>query len=189
MKGSRFHTLLTCGLALAAGCVGYQWSIAPVRQRESEGSRSVSALRQQIDGARKAIGEVHTLEARFSRERHELDTLHGDLPSGPALVWFPERVKEHFARVGSGVVIVRLNTTMDVPDLPDFRRGYWSVGWPIDEAAGNVSGLMLAVAEFEQQNAFVRVLDFAIRPDPENPGGRMAALNVTALIPRKSLSR
>jgi hypothetical protein len=91
-------------------------------------------------------------------------------------------VKEHFARFDISVPLVRLNTIQEEPELPGFEHDYWSVALPITAEGRNIAAMLVAVAEFDQQNPFVKVLDFAIRPDPENPGGRVGLLNLTALI-------
>ena len=93
-------------------------------------------------------------------------------------MWVPERVKEHFADVGLGVGVIRLTSIHEVPEMPDLRRAYWSIGLPVDDDGRNVTGLLCAAADFERRNPFARVLDFAIRPDVENPGKRVAGLNV-----------
>lgn len=169
-------------LSLAAGRVFYVQSIAPLRQREAVALREVAELRQRVDGARETIKETIAQERATGKALGEVDRLRGDVPAGSAMLWLPELVRIHFARSGFAVTVVRLNTVVEEPELPDYSRGYWSVGLPVDEDPKKVTELLLAVAEIEPLNTFVRVLDFAIRADPEDPVRRVGLLNVAALI-------
>ena len=91
-------------------------------------------------------------------------------------------VKEHFKHFGIAVDIVRLNTLRLEDGLPGFKRAYWGVSMPMGNDGNNVTGLLLAVAELEEQNRYLKVLDFAIQPDVENPLLRTAAINIEALV-------
>lgn len=173
--------LLGCAAAGLAW-FGYQRSLAPFEQSEREARVATASLRERLEKARVAIQEVRTLEGDAQTVRRQMDQLAMDLPDGPAAVWMPKLIKDHFAAVGLPVSIVRMNTVRAVPELLSFRRGYWSVGLPIGETAHSAVGPLLAVAEFERQHPLVKVLDFAIRPNPENPRRRVALLNVAALI-------
>ena len=175
------------GLLLSAAAAGVAWfsyvqSIAPLRQREREARIAITSLHERLEKARAAIQEVRTLESDAQTVRKQMDLLAKDLPAGSAMIWMPELLKQHFAAFGLHASTVRMNTVREEPDLPGFCRGYWSVGLPLTETSGSAMGSLLAVAEFEQQHPLVKVLDFAIRPDPENPDGRIALLNVAALI-------
>jgi hypothetical protein len=132
--------------------------------------------------AQRLMTEAERLDARSLEETNTVAALNTDLPAGSAQVWLPELVKKHFANAGLDVSIVRLNSIHEIPETRNFHRGYWSVGVPVDESGKNIRGLLTAVAQFERQNAFVRVLDFSIVPDPENPGKRLAGMNVTTLV-------
>ena len=189
MRMTANRTRMLGGLLLGSVAVGVAWSsyaqsLAPVLQREREARGATANLSGRIARARSAIQEVHTLEGEAQEVRRQIDRLGQALPEGPANTWMPELLKQHFAAFGLRVCIVRMNTIREEPDLPGFCRGYWSVGLPLAEAGRSAAGSLLAVAEFEQQHPFVKVLDFAIRPDPENPQGRIALLNVAALIRR-----
>lgn len=170
------------GLALAAGSEKYTSLLAPLRERETEALRAVADLSGRIEKAQAAIAEMQAKETTARRVRSELKRPEYDLPTGSALVWLPVMAKENFARSGIAVRLIRLNTIQDEPDISGYERGVWSVVLPVEAAGRNDTKLFLAVAEIEHQNPFVRVLDFAIGPDPEDPGGRVASLNVAALV-------
>jgi hypothetical protein len=177
----RFGAIAVCALALAVGREFYVHSIAPFSQRETEALREAGDLGERVDGAQKTMADIQAQEKDADRVRSELERLRDELPADAAVA-VPALVKEHFARHGIVVPLVRLNTMQEEPELPGCEHGYWSVALPIDDAGRNITAMLLAVADFDQQNPFVRVLDFSIRPDPENPGGRVGSLNLAALV-------
>lgn len=185
MPSTRVCTVAFCGLALAVGWGFYGLTIAPLMQREAAARRDAADFRERIEGARQKIKEVREIEEDTGRVRGELKRMQDEqLPAGSAMISTPALVKEHFERSGIPVSLVRLNTTQDEPNMPGYVRGFWSVALPIDKEGRHVAPLLLAVAELDQQHSFFRVLDFAIRPDPENQGGRVGLLNVAAVIPK-----
>ena len=172
-----FRCLAIGSLILAAGAVFYEQSNRYSRARES------AALHGKIVEAQRLIAESMHFDARLlelgAPAQRPLET---NLPVGSAQVWLPELVRKHFKAVGHEVAIVRLTSLHEVPETQEFQRGYWSVGLPVDEAGDDVPGLLSAVAQFESQNSYVRVLDFTIGTDPENPGKRIAGMNLTTLV-------
>lgn len=178
----RLGGLAACALALLAGREYYAQSIAPLRLREMETMRGVEELRERIEDARKTIAEIRAQEKDADRVRVELARLREELPAGAATVALPALVKQHFARNEIAVPLIRLNTTQDEPELPGYEHGYWSAALPIDGEGRNIDAMLAAVAEIEPLHPFLRVLDFAIRPDPENPQGRVGLLNLGTLI-------
>ena len=191
MSMSAKRSRITGRVFAAAAVAGMAWwscgqLTAPFVERERKDRDAVASLQGSIAEAREAIQQVRTLEGEAEAVRLRIGRLDEEIPAGPAMVWLPELVKQHFSHFGLSVAIVRMNTTRDVPDLSRHSRGYWSVGLPIEESSFKAAGAVLAVAEFEQQNPFVKVLDFAIRPDPEHPQGRIAVMNLTALIRKET---
>jgi hypothetical protein len=178
----RLFGLGICGLALAA-CweVRIQWTL-PLREQEAREQPALAELRGRLDDAKKTIDEIKAQEQAARAVRIDLARLRDEVPGGSAAVWLPELVKGHFARFGIAVPLVRLNATRDEADISGCERDYFSVALPIDEAGRNIPKLLGAVADLHQQKAFVRVLDFAIRPDPVNPGQRMGSVNLSVLV-------
>src|SRR5688500_5403830 len=88
-KSTRLRGLGGGALALAAEWTFYAQVIAPLRGQTLEAGRAAAAMKGRIEGARETIREVQAMEARMNLERSKLGSLHGDLPSGSALVWFP----------------------------------------------------------------------------------------------------
>ncbi len=180
-KWKRLGAVAACGLALAAGRELYVRTTAPLRQQEAKILRDVAALSRRIDAARKTIAEVQAQEKDVEAIRSKAERLQADCPPGSPVVWVPSLLRDHFARSGAAVLLTRLNAIQDEPNLPGHARGFWSAALPIDEAGHDIAALLEEVADLERQNPCVRVLDFAVRPDPENPGHRVALLNLTAL--------
>lgn len=188
-KDARFRWLAAGGLALAAGWAFYAQSIAPLRQREPEARRSIATLKKQIADALSSIGEVRALEAQVSRERSELHSLHRDLPSGSAVVWFPERVRKHFASLGVAGAVARLNTVLDEREPPGFERTYWAVEMPVGSSSREIRAACAAIAGIEPLDPSVWMLDVAIRPDAGDPTRSLAVINVAVLSPKAGGSR
>ena len=177
-----FAAIATCGLILALGSAFDGRFIAPLRQRETETLREVEGFGKRLAEARTTIAAIQAQEDGAERAKSELKRLQDGVPSGAASVAVPALVKESFARFGLEMPLVRLNPTLDEPELPGYGYGHWSVTLPIDETGRNIHSMLLAVSDLDQQNSFVRVLTFHIRPDYDNPGRRVGSLNLGALI-------
>jgi hypothetical protein len=65
----------------------------------------------------------------------------------------------------------------------------WYVQAPIDEAGRNIAALLLAVAELEQRNPFLRIIDSSISQDSENPTQRVVVLDLDTLYPEEGVAR
>ena len=181
---AKLGVFAACSTVLAATLVIHASAIPSLREQETKALRNVSALNERIGGAQKTISEILAQEKAAGPVRNELKRLHKAFPEGSATVWLPALTKEHFERFGIATLRIHLNGTEDKPGIPGYERGYWSVILPIDEAGPKPANLFIAVAEIEQRNPFVRVLDFAISPDPKNSGGRVVSLNLSALVPK-----
>ena len=174
-----FRCLAIGSLVLAAGAVFYEQTNRFSQARES------AKLHGRIVDAQRLIAESMQFDARLLEKAAPSEaSLNMNLPVGSAQVWLPEMVRKHFKAAGHEVAIVRLNSLHELPESREFQRGYWSVGLPVDDSGDDVPGLLTAVAQFERQNSYVRVLDFTIAADPENPGKRIAGMNLTTLVPK-----
>lgn len=171
-------------LALAVGWKYHDESMAPLRQREKEVQREIADLKGRIEGAQKVVAESAAREKDGARLKDELERLQKDYPEGSAMVWLPGLVKEHFDRAGITGLLSRLSTTQPEPDLPGHERGFWSMALKIDASGQRLATLLNAATDLDQRNSFVRVVDFSIRTDPENPSGRVGWFNVEALFRR-----
>lgn len=160
-------------------------SIAPYLHREKQDRDAITELRGQIDAATAAIREIKTLESGAVSTRAQINRLEQETPGPSAVASFPDQLRKHFSQFGVVTSEVRLKTVVDVDGLPGFARGYWSLTLPFAKFDRHKSaGALLAVTEFEKQNPFVKVRDFAIQPDPEDSAGRIGTLNLTLLFRR-----
>ena len=177
-----FHDLLPA--FLVAGVIWWACGplVHPYLARAKDDRNTIASLREQIAGAHAASQEIRTLAIDATAFRAQIDRLEEEIPGPSVRVSLPEQVKQHFARFGLRVSVVRMNSVREDYDLPGYDRGYWSVSLPIAEARDKAAASLLAVAEFEQQHPFVRILDFAIQPDPEDPAGRVGSLSLATLI-------
>ncbi len=186
MKAPTVRSRILMGLLVVTVSGAAWWrctaSIAPFGQREAKDQAESAGLRERLEKMQAVIREVGILEQTAGNARQQIASLQVEIPAGPASVWLPEQVKKHFARFGLTEAVVRMTTVQEVPDLPDHRRGYWSVALPIGDASYKAVGAFVAVAEFEEQHPLIKVLDFGIRPDSENPQSRVVLLNLKALV-------
>ena len=171
--------LIMLGVTLAAGGMFYEQSTNHAIGRQN------AAMKARIEDARRVIAEIQEQEAREKKERADLEARHEGSPPMPALVWFPGRVKQHFARFGDSEAVARLNTAIDEPGLPGFERSYWAIEMGAGKTSAEALEICMAIGEFERLNASVRVVDMAIRPDTDNPGTRLMVVNLSVLSPKK----
>ena len=171
-------------LVLAGGRVFQLQSIVPFRVQETAARRGVAELQGRIADARNAILQFRALEKDADRKRGELERLQGEPPASVVMVSFPERLKEHFSHFGLRVGVVRMNANLDEAGLPGYKRIYWSMALPIEKADRNITGLLLAIAELEQKDPGIKVIDFALQRDAEDARMRVANVNVSILVPK-----
>jgi hypothetical protein len=182
MKLPALPAILLSAFAAVGAWNGYTHFVLPPKKQAAEFTTQADAMRARTEAARRTISEIHAKEPDADLANAELGKLDGQLPSGAAMIWLPELLKTHFGGFGITVPLIRLNTIQDDPELAGYSRGYWSLAVPIDGESRNTPTLLLAVAELEQQSTFLKVLDFDIRPNPEQPDGRLASLNVSVLF-------
>lgn len=174
--------MATCGLVLLLISEDYRKSIAPLRQKEAEATRDAKELRERIVDADIAIVEIRARGMDLEHMRGETDRAQAELPEGSVRVSFPAWMKDHFAHSGLGISTIRLTAAQDEPNGSGYERGFWSVSVPIDEAGRNIPKLLVAVADMDQQNSFLRVLDFEIRLDAGKQGERVGLLTLGTVL-------
>jgi len=178
----RLGVMAVCAAGLVLIAEDYRKSVAPLRQRQAELLRDVARFGKRVADAQKSIAGIREREMDLDRIRNEIDTVQAGLPPGSVSDAFPAWVKEHFAHCGIVVPVVRLDSTQNEPGTSGYERGLWSVDLPIDEAGRNIANLLGAVADLDQRDSFVRVLEFEIRPDPVKPGARVGSLNLATVL-------
>lgn len=175
------------GLVPAFLVAGLAWwvcglFIEPHLTREKEDQEAITNLHGQIETAAAAIREIRTLEIKSEALRSEIEQLENDLPGQRALLLFPEQMEKTFTRFGVSISAARLNKVGEEASLPGYSRGSWSVTLPLAESAHQIDSALLAVAELERNHPFVKVVDFAIQPDPEVPARHVAAVSLLTLF-------
>lgn len=171
------------GGTLGLASLIYGLSITPLQRREAEFQRTGADLRGRIAAARHTIQEAKEQEQAVASARAELQRFQRDLPTGSAMAWFPSRMKRHFDNLGIPDSATRLNTALNEPDMPNYERSYWAVHLPIQGTSADISKLLISVAELEEAEPLVKVIDLAIRQDDDS-GLRTAVINVTTLVRR-----
>lgn len=174
---------LLASLLLGVGW-SYERSLGSFRRRETNARAEVARLAARVATTRSTIQRARALENEAQEVRRQIARLGQDLPEGPVAKWMPALLTQHLTASGMKTCVIQMGTVRDEPDLPGFLRGTWSVGLPLVEGSNTTAGSLLAMAKFKQRHPFVRVLDFAIRPDPENPRQRIALFNLAVLMRR-----
>lgn len=178
-RSAIFGRVWAGGAVLGAAWLFYSQAIGPLQERTADSLRKLVHLRAHLATARGTIQQVREQEQEAGRARGELQRSHGDVRGGSPMVWFPDRMKQHFGRYGIPESVTRLNTALKEPGLPRCQRTYWAVDLPIQNAAHDIPKLLIAVAELEEAEPIVRVIDVAIRQDS---GRRTAVCGVVAAM-------
>ena len=160
----------------------FSHSIAPLRSQAKESTRKIGELQEQLDSVSKTLRRIKDAEQQTGEARASLNRRLSEFPHESAMSAIPKDIRKHFSGFGLPPSVIRLNTAQPEPNLPGWQRAYWSVGLPIAKTDSNLTALLLAVAELDRREPFVNVVDFAVQPYPENPGRRVASLNIMALI-------
>ena len=134
-----------------------------------------------FDG-QKEVKSIRELEKKAASALTELRRLDGEFPSGPPIVWVPERIKQHFRRFGFAELTTRVETAVEEPELPGYQRIYWCVGLPIQNVKRHIGGLLLAVADLEQAEQIVRVADVEIPKEADEPGQNPVTVTFSTLV-------
>lgn len=173
--------LVVAALAAASWLV-YGQELAPHYASEAEQSAAVTALADKLHRTRLAIRDAQRAEQRVAPALRELEDLRRPIPAGPAATWFPALLTDHLSKfqlTASGIRLVALRQDQKQPGT---ERGYWSVGISAGPRGQEIGKILLAVADLETRYPFMRLVNFSIDPNPEKPGERIAAVNVTSLI-------
>ena len=170
------------GAMVLSAWLYYSQSLAPLSRQAEESARKLGKLREQLDSANKALRCIKDAEQEAGEARASLNRQLSERSHDSVMVAFPQSITKHFAGFGLPPSVIRLNTIQPEPQLAGYQRAYWSVGLPISKQDANLTGLLLAVAEFDRQVRFGKVVDFTLQPDPEDPHGHIASVNIVALI-------
>ena len=169
------------GLALGSAWLFHSQAITPLKLREDEFVRRRAELREHLDSGREKLIAIKESEQKVGEARAALNRLVGGKKADSSMVSFPEEMKEQFSRFGLPSAIIRLITAEEEPDLPGYRKVYWSVGLPIPKTDRNVEGLLQAVADLEERDRYLKVTDFALQPDVVDPSLRTASVSIVIL--------
>jgi len=154
----------------------------PHLQHEKREQEAIVGLRGQIDAAIAAGVETRTLETATEAFRAQIDRLEQRIPGPLAPVSFPDDLQKHFARSGLSVSVQHSENDGELAGLPGYARGSWSVALPLVGTSQQTMGALQGMAQLEQQQPFVKVVDLAIQPDPADPARRVAQLELTAFF-------
>lgn len=172
------------GALLGAAWWFHSHFLVPLQQREVGCLQKLAEVRQRIGEAKARIDEIGKQESATASARDLLDSLKGNFPKEPTVVWLPLRLKTHLRGAGITEVGIRVNSALPEPGAPGFERSFWNLNIPRQEGMQTMNGLLLALKEIERQESFVRILDLSFVADSAPPHWPAGGLNVTALVPK-----
>jgi len=175
---------LAGGAVLGVAWWFYSHWLVPLQQREVECQKTLAETRQRLSDAKMQIQEIAKEEQAAAGTRSLLNSLQNGIPKEPTAVWLPVRLKAHLDSAGITEAGIRLNSAIPEPGVPDYERTYWNLNRPRQEGMRTMGAVLLAVAEIEKQEPFVKILDVSFNADPEAPHWFAGGINVTALVPK-----
>lgn len=179
---SRLIHYFAAAASLCATGIVYFCEIVPLSERNERLEQRLAATQEQRELERNKIELAREREQETAVARAELSDLLGYLPEKSVSVRLPLLTREHFQHFGFQTPVIRLNAVRDEYGLPHSRVAYLGAGVPVGRSTQSVSGLLMAIAEFENQNRFVKVLDVSIGPDALDPRQLMGGFNFSALV-------
>lgn len=185
----RLFGVAAFGVALMMGWEFHIRAIVPLRHQETQVLRDVADLKGRIENAQKTIADIRIDEISAGNSAGEMGGRQPGVAQDLTAQSAPRLLKEHFPYFGIAQPDVRLTATNHEPDIPGYERTVWSVRVPIDGNDPNVGSLLRAAADLDPQRSHLRVLDFSLRPDPEDPERRLAAIHVSVLSRKSEAGR
>lgn len=183
-KDDRSRTILrlcVTGAMITTVLLIYTRAVAPLQEAEWSSQQRKVELQTRTAAARATIQAIKIQEQNSARAQAEVNRRYHK-QGGAAVVWFPQRVKEYFDQSGIPNSVTRLNTTRDEPELPGYERTYRAVDIPHEAGAAVLGVLLPAVANIEEVEPTIRVMDVALRPSPEDPRRSTMVLNLSAVV-------
>jgi len=180
---SKKSTLLLAGSILVIGAGSFVTEqIYPLWEKERTNRSQLVDLNGKIKRAQKVIASVEAIEKRSRETREALARMTQEHAMGPAVVWFPARLKEYLGRFGIADAQIRLNSTVPDPENEEFKRTFWNVQFPPQAGVQDMNAILLAVAAIEDREQFVRILDCSFASDPNDPHWPTGSFNISAMI-------
>ncbi len=170
-------------LLAAAWCFHSRW-IVPLQRCELELAGGLADVRQRLADARIEIREAVKQEQEQGsvNARMELSSLRGDRPGEPAVVWLPPKLRTDLAQFGIEEAVIRQNSAVPEPGLSGYERTYWRLTLPPQGGMRTMTGVLLAVADLEQSDRRLKVLDFSFQCDAVDSRWPAGGFNISALV-------
>lgn len=180
VKSLIFRSVLTGTAVLLGTGLSYRQWIVPLQHRQATELQEVAEVRERLRNAQEEMGGIKTQEQEANRIRSALNSVHANVPIGPAIAWFPPRLKTQLANRGVQAE-VRLNSSAPEPGLASFERTYWHLSLPQQAGVRTMTDALLAVAQIEQQDNFVKILDFSFS-ETGDTGSTVGRVNLKAFV-------
>lgn len=183
-RSTYFRRIVAGGaLLVAAWCFHSRW-IVPLQRCELELVEGIADVRQRLGDARVEIRQTLKQEQEQGsvNARMELSSLRGDRPGEPAVVWLPPKLRTDLARFGIEEAVIRQNSAVPEPGLSGYERTYWRLTLPAQGGMRTMTGVLLAVADLEQSDRGLKILDFSFQCDAGAPHWPAGGFNISALV-------
>jgi hypothetical protein len=165
-------------LLLIALLYGYfNYLLGPLQLSEKRATDGIAAALPQISADKKELNNATALEQQAPQATAFLDSIKNSIPDGAPIAWFPPKITDFFK--GRGIDKCTTHLISEAADpLPGFKRMVWSVDIPRVEFVP----LGQAVAELENSEPLLTVLNVSIDAAREDAQYQHATLTLTTLV-------
>jgi hypothetical protein len=165
-------------VVLAAALYGYfAYMLGPLQDNEQKSRSGIASLQPQIADAKKQIVETAELEKKAPLATAYLKQLKDSIPDGEPIAWFPPKMVSYFKERGIPKCTTRLVSTA-ADEMPGFRRMVWAIDLPKVEYVP----LGLAIANLENTEPLLSVLNVTVDAVREDAQNQHATLIVSTLV-------
>lgn len=180
IQGKLGRNVLAAGVA-ALGVLIYATVVLPDQQRNRAEARKIQELTSEISSGRAIVQRVRDLESLTSEARAELHNRLGEFAGRPLEEWLPQLVWDHLKGARPLQIALQPEGVWSEDGLPGYQRNAWKAQVSVDGGGDSMSRLFRAVAELAAELRFIKVVDFAVHPNPQNAAQLDCAMTLVVL--------
>ncbi|MDB6172323.1 MAG: hypothetical protein JWL59_1634 [Chthoniobacteraceae bacterium] len=152
--------------------------LGPLQSKQETAEKTIKELEPKLAAATSVMLKYNAAKLNKEAVDTSLSRINVMIPSGSPVAWFPPRVTEFFKTHSVDKASIRL--VSEVPDkaLPDYQRMSWNVDFPkIDFIP-----FVIALAEFENEEPLVEIINVVIEGNRDNVETQRAVLTLNNLV-------
>lgn len=153
--------------------------LGPLKARENRALQAQKAIEPSIAAAQTQLAKVQELEAKAPATNKTVEQIKALVPEGAPVAWFPPRMNDFFKRHGIERCTVRMNNEFPDKEMPGFRRILWAIDLPRVEFVP----LATAIAELENEEPLIEIMNLRIETVLDDPQFQRAVLTVSSTVP------